>query len=130
METTKLVNVRVKCIRPKYDNLKEWMADPNNVYIGRKGVVLIDGKRFPPQDSIFANPFKVGRDGTREEVIDKYKQELIAKVVSGEITEEDVLNLKGKTLGCWCSPEPCHGDVLLKLLDVWDEYQETINEMK
>lgn len=130
METTKLVNVRVKCIRPKYDNLKEWMADPNNVYIGRKGVVLIDGKRFPPQDSIFANPFKVGRDGTREEVIDKYKQELIAKVVSGEITEEDVLNLKGKTLGCWCSPEPCHGDVLLKLLDVWDEYQEIINEMK
>jgi hypothetical protein len=130
METTKLVNVRVKCIRPKYDNLKEWMADPNNVYIGRKGVVLIDGKRFPPQDSIFANPFKVGRDGTREEVIDKYKQELIAKVVSGEITEEDVLNLKGKTLGCWCSPEPCHGDILLKLLDVWDEYQEIINEMK
>jgi hypothetical protein len=25
--------------------------------------------------------------------------------------------LRGKRLGCWCAPEPCHGDVLIRLLD-------------
>lgn len=45
-------------------NLKEWMNDPNNVYIERRGIVFIDGKRFPEQDSPYANPFKVGKDGT------------------------------------------------------------------
>jgi hypothetical protein len=34
--------------------------------------------------------------------------------------DEDIkialLNLKDKNLGCWCSPEPCHGDVLIKLI--------------
>lgn len=49
-------------------NLKEWMNDPNNVYIERRGIVFIDGKRFPEQDSPYANPFKVGKDGTRDEV--------------------------------------------------------------
>ena len=43
---TTCVNVKVKYIRPFYNNLKEWMEDENNVYIGRKGVVFIDGKRF------------------------------------------------------------------------------------
>jgi len=38
-----VVNVRVKSIRPKYNNLKEWIADGSNVYIGRGGVVFIDG---------------------------------------------------------------------------------------
>jgi hypothetical protein len=42
-----VVNVKVEYIRPKHKNLSEWMKDENNVYIGRKGVVFIDGKRFP-----------------------------------------------------------------------------------
>lgn len=25
--------------------------------------------------------------------------------------------LKGKRLGCWCKPNPCHGDVLVKLVE-------------
>lgn len=30
---------------------------------------------------------------------------------------EDLESLRGKTLGCWCSPKPCHGDVILKILN-------------
>jgi hypothetical protein len=44
-----VVNCKVQYIRPKYNNLKEWMNDPNNIYIGRGGVVFIDKKRFPAQ---------------------------------------------------------------------------------
>ena len=68
-----VVNCKVQYIRPKYNNLKEWMNDPNNIYIGR-GVVFIDKKRFPAQASKFANPYKVGKHRTREEVINKYKR--------------------------------------------------------
>lgn len=43
-----LVNVRVCNLRKLgYQDLKAWMNDPNNVYIGRKGIVFIDGERFP-----------------------------------------------------------------------------------
>jgi hypothetical protein len=64
-----VVRVRVSDLRPKYNNLAEWMADANNVYIGRRGIVFIDGKRFPPTDSIWANPYKVGKDGDLNEVL-------------------------------------------------------------
>jgi len=41
-----VVNCKVKYIRPEYNNLKEWMNNPNNVYIGREGVVFIDKNAF------------------------------------------------------------------------------------
>ena len=25
--------------------------------------------------------------------------------------------LKGKVLGCWCKPKPCHGDMLIELIE-------------
>lgn len=67
-ESTSVSNVKVQYIRPKYKNLKEWMDDPTNEYIGRAGAVFIDGKRFPKKASIWANPFKVGKDGNSGEV--------------------------------------------------------------
>lgn len=112
-----VVNVRVKNIRPQYHNLKEWMDDPDNVYIGRRGIVFIDASRFPPSNSIFANPFKVGKDGTLEEVLEKYRKYIWDKIHSGEIRNEDLDNLRGKNLGCWCKPKKCHGDILLDILN-------------
>ena len=111
-----VVNCKVKYIRPKYNNLKEWINDPNNVYIGRGGVVFIDKKRFPSQPSNFANPYKLDEQYTREEVIDKYKTYITQKLKDDENLQKELLNMKGKNLGCWCHPEPCHGDVLLDLI--------------
>jgi len=87
--------------------------DPNipsgAIYIGRP--------------SEFGNPFEIGKDGTRTQVIEKYKQyvysndELIAKIKS---------ELKGKCLVCWCSPLACHGDTLLEIANeiTLDEFLE------
>ena len=75
MESNTLVcNVKVKNIRPEYDNLKEWMYNSDNVYIGRKGIVFIDGERFPKSDSIWANPFKINDEDDRNIVLKKYKK--------------------------------------------------------
>lgn len=111
------VNCKVKYIRPKYNNLKEWMKDDNNVYIGRSGVVFIDGKRFPKKSSEFANPYKIGRDGNREQVLNKYKNYITKRLDNEPDLVVLLKKLKGKNLGCWCSPEPCHGDILLELMD-------------
>jgi len=63
--------------------------------------------------SKWGNKFVIGKDGTRKEVVEKYRQwvlqqpELMASL--GE--------LKGKRLACWCSPNLCHGNVLAELAD-------------
>lgn len=114
---TKVANVKVQYIRPKYDNLKEWCEDKNNVYIGRKGVVFINGTRYPPNASIFANPFKITKKETRENVIKKYEEYITEKLEKDPNLKCELMKLKGKTLGCWCHPEACHGDVLVKLIE-------------
>ena len=66
---TTICNCKVQYIRPKYKNLKHWMEDDNNIYIGRRGIVFIDGERFPKQNSIFANPFKINKNNSRKSVL-------------------------------------------------------------
>ena len=87
--------------------------DANSVYIGRA---------FGPfkESSKWANPFIIGRNGaTKEEVIAKYEAYLGIKPELFFAIPE----LKDKTLICWCSPEPCHGDVLVKLLNIVDFWE-------
>lgn len=60
----------------------------------------------------WGNPFVVGVDGTRKEVIAKYRD-----WIKGQPHLLDALpELEGKVLGCWCHPKACHGEVLLELL--------------
>jgi hypothetical protein len=72
--------------------------EPYDVYIGRP--------------SKWGNPFSIGKNGTREEVITKYKE----WIVKQPQLMADLKELKGKTLGCWCYPKPCHGDILIELV--------------
>jgi hypothetical protein len=76
---------------------------PDQVYIGRGGL----GYRA----SKWRNPFVIGPDGTREEVIAKYR----AWIVEQPELMAALPDLRGKDLVCWCAPEPCHGEVLLEL---------------
>lgn len=71
-----------------------------DVYIGRP--------------SKWGNPFVIGKDGTREEVIEKYKEWLHSDLNAPQL-EEIQRELKGKILGCWCSPEYCHGEILTEI---------------
>lgn len=76
----------VHCKKSSYD-----------VYIGRP--------------SKWGNPYSIGKDGTREEVIEKYYLYLLERPELMAALPE----LKDKVLGCWCSPKACHGDVLIEL---------------
>ena len=70
-----------------------------DVYIGRP--------------SIWGNPFKLPRDGSRDECIEKYRKWILHQPHLLSRVHE----LRGKRLGCFCAPLKCHGDVLAALAD-------------
>ncbi len=72
---------------------------PYDIYIGRP--------------SMWGNPFKIGIDGTREEVIEKFEEFYL---MNGWM-QAHIGELKGKTLGYYCYPLACHGDVLIKYVE-------------
>jgi hypothetical protein len=47
-----------------------------------------------------------------EEAIARYRLHLWAEIRSGRLSLDQLAALAGKTLGCWCAPGPCHGEVL------------------
>lgn len=63
--------------------------------------------------SKWGNPFTIGKDGTREQVIQKYHKWILKR----PDLLKDVRTLKGQTLGCWCFPKPCHADILVSLAE-------------
>ena len=80
--------------------------------------------------SALGNPFVIGRDGTRDEVIAKYREWLkaeLAKDFGGDIpctrVQDEYYALakhaasRDLTLVCWCAPQACHGDVLKEFLE-------------
>ncbi|MEV4311034.1 DUF4326 domain-containing protein [Actinocrispum sp. NPDC049592] len=93
-------------------NLKGHQGDPDYsdvVYVGRamhRGGWHLDG-------SPFANPFRPGKDGTREEVMARYREWLMGRPdLLAKLPE-----LRGHRLGCWCVPLPCHAEILAELAD-------------
>ena len=96
--------------RTRVVNIKTVDFDENNpdhVYIGRKN------KNYEVAESKWANPFKVGDDGTRDEVIKAYREWIKHQPELMNALEE----LRGKILFCWCCPAACHGDVLVEMLE-------------
>jgi hypothetical protein len=87
-------------MKTKVLNKKKDGVPPGAVYIGRP--------------SIWGNPFVIGRDGTREEVIARYEKWLMAQP---RLVERAKAELRGKQLVCWCAPAACHGDVLARICE-------------
>lgn len=78
---------------------------PNYVYIGRPSKW---GNPFSHRHGTLAKY----RVGTRQEAIDAYEQWLKNQPALVTAARNE---LKGKILGCWCHPLPCHGHVLAKI---------------
>lgn len=90
------------CLALKYSNeIRVVHVDQEefDVYIGR--------------GSKWGNKFVIGVDGTREEVIEKYKVDFLEKPW---LHNDAVRQLQGRVLGCHCKPLPCHGDFLVEFV--------------
>lgn len=134
---TCLCDVHVNFIRQqsfgRVDNLKQWCSDPNNIYIGRGGILILDGKRYPETASLWANPFKVKTGDELGNILNQYYLYITEKIIRENLFEE-LRKLKGKKLGCWCVgsnivtvslpqvtgiPWTCHGQILLYLINYY-----------
>lgn len=81
----------VHCKRESYD-----------IYIGRP--------------SRWGNPYPLDKEEDRDKVIAQYEEWIRTQPHLMAALPE----LRGKTLGCWCFPRRCHGDILVKLLEELD----------
>jgi len=76
------------------------------------------GRRVPPgavsimRGTPWGNPFVLGRDGSRAEVVQQYRVLLWAKIQHIPGYADRVRALHGRDLCCCCDPLACHGHVL------------------
>jgi hypothetical protein len=84
-----------KVLNKRHPGVDAQLREGTAVYVGRP--------------TKWGNPFVIGRDGTREQVIAKY-----AAWVEDQAHEVRT-ELRGKDLVCWCAPAACHADILLEI---------------
>ena len=112
---SKFVSVNIINLN-KVENVQEWLNSEYNVYIGRP----VNTEEFKCVDFKWGNPYRLKDHDSREEVVDLYREHVM--------NNDDLLNsvgeLQGKVLGCWCSPEQCHGEVLHELAGNCPVYEE------
>jgi len=75
------------------------------------------GAIYIGRGSVWGNPFILGRDGTRDEVCEKYRHYLKQQIDCGTISLQNLVSLHNKDLVCFCKPLRCHGDTLEKAAD-------------
>jgi hypothetical protein len=89
--------------------------DEHDIYIGRGG----DGDELNHMNNTpvgergwLGNPYIEGEDGTRREVVRKFGLDFYHRIGTDEEFRDAVAALQGQRLGCWCDPEPCHGEII------------------
>lgn len=95
--------------------LNIYHGKPADVYIGRAG---------RGEDGYFGNPHPVGRscpickvEHQQEEAVEAYRVTFKARIEKDPEFKRRVTELRGKSLGCFCKPKPCHGDVIAEFLN-------------
>lgn len=87
--------------QPQRARIVHCKREAHDVYIGRG------------RGSIWGNPFVIGEHGNRDEVIQRFAEWLPTQPK----LMDQVHELHGKTLGCFCAPQRCHGDVLAEFAE-------------
>ncbi|WP_128610198.1 DUF4326 domain-containing protein [Pseudomonas fulva] len=99
---TRIINLKITKVSNKD------AGDHYDVYIGR--------------GTLWGNPYQMGKEGTREEVIAKFAYDFEKRFLKlPEKFDENIEKLRGKTLGCHCKPAACHGDVIANYLNSQDD---------
>ena len=78
------------------------------------------GAEKPPPDAVrvdrkspYGNPFVIGADGDRATVIAKHEAWWFEDA-QADLRARALHELRGRDLACWCAPEACHADLLLR----------------
>lgn len=93
-------------------------GEPYDVYIGRAG---------HGHDGYFGNPIRLGQQCPEcrlvhisvGDTIPCFERYFIRRIAIEAEFRERALELRGKRLGCFCKPNPCHGDVIASWVNSW-----------
>jgi hypothetical protein len=77
-------------------------------YIGRAG---------KGQDGYFGNPFRLTAGRTRGATLEQYREYFYNRLNTDPEFKKKIHELQGKTLGCFCKPYSCHGDIIAEYLN-------------
>ena len=75
-----------------------------DVYIGR--------------GSMFGNKHRIGKYCSRKQAAARYKVDFYKRIKKDPKFKRAVLKLRGKRLGCYCWPKPCHGNIIVEYLNL------------
>ena len=104
----------------KVYDVNAWIK-AGGVYCGRK----IDTETFKHEGSKWGNSHTVREHKSRKKVVDLFRED----IMNDEELLKDIGELKGKVLGCWCSPEQCHCEVLHELAWNFPTYEDTAHPL-
>ena len=74
-------------------------------------VVYIDRR-----NKLLGNPYRITATCTREQSIQKFKEDFDIRIKEDKEFQQAVEALRGQILACWCTPLPCHGDIYIEYL--------------
>lgn len=107
MATSIVISVRKAELQKRgFIDFTDWQAKEGHLYIGRNMDYYVKGAKA----SKWANPFSVKKYGL-DECLRLYEKHIRETMLS---SIDELQNVK--EFGCWCKPNACHGDVLLKIL--------------
>jgi hypothetical protein len=120
MDTPTGVCLKVKYLRPDFQDLREWCKDPDNVLVIRNGRVFVTDpitkKKtvFSYPASPWCNPYKL-TEYSLDDSLRLYEEHLDGIIL---VKKEEFLKLlSAKRIGCYCEPgDRCHRDVIIKKL--------------
>ena len=99
---------------------EHWRNDPmrQQIFNYKTYSPARDGYAVPvTRKTPFGNPFEIKKGETREQVIEKFRHYFYQRIKTSEQFKKDVLKLRGHHLLCWCSPLPCHAEVIREWLE-------------
>jgi hypothetical protein len=109
-------------VDPRLGLLREGLAVVVNLRAGTDDLI----KAWSMRERLFVkvdrgtrwgNPFKIGLDGDRAAVIERYRVEVLPGLLP------HVAQLQGKALGCWCWPQDCHAELLAAAANAGDDHE-------
>jgi hypothetical protein len=75
------------------------------------------GRASRGRDGTFGNPFAMHGEADRPKVISDFRGYFYKRLQDDPEFKAKVETLRGETLGCFCKPKACHGDVYVEYFE-------------
>lgn len=92
----------------------------DKLYIGRAN----PHPKYNLPGSVLGNPYSIGKDGDREQVVSKYRVWLWQEIKKKGVVYQELISIANRIkagnnliLTCYCKPLDCHGDIIKRAVE-------------